>query len=88
MTTLAFNNIVPSRRVAIALAAAVAASAGTVGLVSGSGDTSHAAPGAAPAAVTSFQGPDPAVSKNLQVGPAPSSSYRGPDPVNSKSLLR
>jgi hypothetical protein len=86
MTTLTHSRVALDRRLAvIAASAAVVLSSGIGLAVSQFGDDSvRSAP---PAATTTFQGPDPALSKSLQVGPAPASKAPEADPLLRKSML-
>ena len=87
MTTLTHSRVALDRRLAvIAASAAVVLSSGIGLAVSqfGDDDSVRSAP---PAATTTFQGPDPALSKSLQVGPAPASKAPEADPLLRKSML-
>lgn len=86
MTTLTHSRIALDRRLAVIAASAAVALSSGIGLAVSQlgGDT--AAVGS-PAAVTTFQGPDPALSKSLQVGAAPAATTPEADPLLRKAML-
>jgi hypothetical protein len=89
MHTVTSTTFTHNRRlVGIAAAVAIAASAGTVGIVTQSGNSSAgtASDGLGSAAPSLYQGADPVHSKTLQVLGKPSVRVQ-PDPLRSKSLL-
>ena len=86
MTTLTHSRVALDRRLAVVAASAAVALSSGIGLAvtQRSGD---AAAVDSPAGVTTFQGPDPALSKSLQVGVAPAAPAPEADPLLRKAML-